>query len=98
MNDAEEEAMDSEQLLNRRQDFAKVLDDFIEQTHVVGRKMEPIYCDGDAVKQLDEMRRTLVVKEKKILIDECENVKIEDTRVVMAEKDNMWDCESVLCK
>ncbi|KAI6114913.1 Low temperature viability protein-domain-containing protein [Pisolithus croceorrhizus] len=108
--DAVEEASDSSslsdgdevpELVTSREDFSAMVDDFVENYELVGRKLKPVLPGDSAVDKLDTLRRAMG-QDGAVRISAAEqDSDNEDDEKLFAsyhtnEKESRWDCETIL--
>ena len=106
--DEEEEDFDSHdgndsdeapELITSRDDFDSMVNTFLNDFEILGRKMKPKMEGESGIDKLDIYRRTMGQDERNRLtdIDAEDDVQIDD---LFPEKDNKdrWDCETILSK
>lgn len=97
--DDEDEDSDSDSapdLLAARDDFEAVMDDFLENYELVGRRMQPVLHGDTAAEKLDTIRRALGSAR---LDGDCDD---DDSTIPMPhdvdEPKERWDCETILSR
>ncbi|KAI6047998.1 Low temperature viability protein-domain-containing protein [Pisolithus marmoratus] len=106
----EEEALESSdlsdgdevpELITSREDFAAMVDDFVENYELVGRKLKPVLHGDSAADKLDNLRRAMG-QDGTVRISAAENDSDEgnDEELFASyhanEKEGRWDCETIL--
>ncbi|KIK30100.1 hypothetical protein PISMIDRAFT_671144 [Pisolithus microcarpus 441] len=108
--DAVEEASDSSslpdgdevpELITSRDDFSAMVDDFVENYELVGRKLKPVLPGDSAVDKLDTLRRAMGQDGTvRIQASEQDGDDEDDERLFASyhanEKESRWDCETIL--
>ena len=94
-DDDDDEAPD---LLAAREDFEAVLDDFLDNYELVGKRMRPVLPGDTAVEKLDTIRRALGTV--RLNPDTQDDDDDNDDDIPMPhdidEKPDRWDCETIL--
>ncbi|KIJ28158.1 hypothetical protein M422DRAFT_235698 [Sphaerobolus stellatus SS14] len=91
---SDEDSDDAPDLIAAREDFEAVMDDFLANYELVGRKMEPVLAGATSVDKLNTIRRAL--GEMRINPEEEEN---DDDILMPKDIDQVkerWDCETIL--
>ncbi|KAG6333743.1 hypothetical protein ID866_5344 [Astraeus odoratus] len=89
------------ELITSREDFAAMVDDFMDNYELVGRKLKPVLEGSSAVDKLDTLRRAMGQDERvRISMAEADDEEGDDERLFASyhanEKEDRWDCETVL--
>lgn len=95
-DDDDDEAPD---LLAAREDFEAVLDDFLDNYELVGKRMRPVLPGDNAVEKLDTIRRALgTVRLNPDAQDDDDDDNDDDIPMPhdIDEKPDRWDCETIL--
>ncbi|GJJ09602.1 hypothetical protein Clacol_003825 [Clathrus columnatus] len=83
-------------LIAAREDFEAVMDDFLENYELVGRRMRPTLKGDTGIDKLDTIRRALGA----VNIKDEEDYIEEDKKILMPidvdEEKERWDCETIL--
>lgn len=93
--ESDEDEDDAPDLLAAREDFEAVMDDFLENYELVGRRMRPVLPGDTAAEKLDTIRRAL----GEIRINPgAEDEDDEDIPMPhdIDDKKDRWDCETIL--
>ncbi|KAI6163780.1 Low temperature viability protein-domain-containing protein [Pisolithus thermaeus] len=89
------------ELVTSRDDFSAMVDDFVENYELVGRKLKPVLPGDSAVDKLDTLRRAMG-EDGAVRISAAEqDGDDEDDEKLFAsyhanEKESRWDCETIL--
>lgn len=90
------------QLITTREDFTSMMDEFLNDYEILGRKLKP-KLDGDTgAEKLDTLRRAMGQDERvrESLAGEEEDDDDDDNeflRMNEEDKKDRWDCETILC-
>lgn len=83
-------------LITSREDFKAMVNEFLYDYEILGRKMKPKLEGDTATDKLDTIRRALV-QDDHVRVRDHED---DDAQDVMAletgEKEDRWDCETIL--
>jgi len=94
--DSDEESDEAPDLIAARDDFESVMDDFLANYELVGRRMEPVLPGNTPAEKLDTVRRAL--GEMRVNPEEGS----KEDQIPMPEdvdgKKERWDCETILCE
>lgn len=94
LSEASDEAPE---LITTREDFEALMDDFLNNHEVVGRKLKPVLPGNTAMDKLETYRRAIGVDER-VKIDQSDSA--SDEEILMPfdpeDKKDQWDCETIL--
>ena len=83
-------------LITSREDFESMMDEFLNDYEILGRKMKERLAGDTGADKLDTMRRALG-RDERILITASD----DDDNLLMPldvdDKKDRWDCETILC-
>jgi len=91
-------------LITSREDYAEMVNEFIDRYELLGRKLKPILAGESGADKLETLRRGLGEDERVRVVsmgadDEKE---LDDDELFRAydanEKEDRWDCETILSK
>lgn len=96
-----EDASDDEapQLITSRADFNSMMDEFLNDYEILGRKMKPKLSGETGMEKLDTLRRALGQDERvrDIYGDDSDNdEQYDDLKEMEEPQKDRWDCETVL--
>lgn len=92
------------ELITSREDFAAIVDDFMENYELVGRKLKQVLPGDSGVDKLDALRQAMGQTElTKISAAQDADDNSDDDEKLFAsyhanEKEDRWDCETILSK
>ncbi|KAF8516083.1 Low temperature viability protein-domain-containing protein [Gautieria morchelliformis] len=93
-SDEDDEAPD---LLAARDDFEAVMDDFLENYELVGKRMRPVLSGDTAAQKLDTIRRALGgMRVNPGIGDDADDDEDIPMPHDVDEKKDRWDCETIL--
>lgn len=92
------ESDEAPDLITSRDDFEAMMDDFLDNYELLGRKMKPVLPGDTGLEKLDTFRRTLGQDERvRICYAERED---NEEQIMMPFEENdkrdRWDCETIL--
>src|ERR1700761_3267025 len=94
--DEQEDDNDAPELITSRDDFESMMDEFLNDYEILGRKMKP-KLDGDSgADKLNTLRRAMGQDERvRVAADEEE---VDDILMPLDVEDRIdrWDCETIL--
>lgn len=96
MSSDEEEG--APELITSREDFDAIMDDFLDNYEIVGRKMRHVLPGDTGADKLDTMRRAMGEDERVRLVGEHEEEEDDDLMSDHITEKNIdrWDCETIL--
>lgn len=99
-DDDEDEAPE---LITAREDFTSMMDEFLNDFEILGRKLKPKLEGDTGAEKLETLRRAMGQDERvcKTLVgedDDNDNDDNEFLRTTEEDKKDRWDCETILCK
>ena len=90
------ESDEAPDLITSREDFESMMDEFLDDYEILGRKMKARLAGDTGADKLDTMRRALG-RDERILITASD----DDNDLLMPldvdSKKDRWDCETILC-
>lgn len=97
---SDEDNDEAPQLITSREDFGSMMDEFLNDYEILGRKMKP-KLDGDTgAEKLDTLRRAMGQDERirGSLADAEDHDNDDDNEFLRIdeEKKDRWDCETIL--
>jgi protein LTV1 len=86
-------------LITTREDFEEMMDDFLDNYELLGRKMKPVLPGDSGLDKLNTLRRALG-QDERVRIGSEEDGSDEEKILMPFEEDmkDRWDCETVLSK
>lgn len=91
-------------LITSREDYAEMVDEFMERYELVGRKLKPVLAGESGADKLETLRRGLG-QDERVRVIETEGDgegELDDDELFRAydanEKEDRWDCETILSK
>lgn len=96
LSDDSDEAPD---LITSREDFEAMMDDFLDNYELLGRKMKPVLAGNTGTEKLDTFRRAMG-QDERVRISNADEDDAEEEILMPFEDDkkDRWDCETVLSK
>lgn len=100
-NEEEDLTGDSDEapdLITSREDFEAMMDDFLDNYELLGRKMQPVLQGDTGLEKLDTFRRALG-HDGRVRIGDAEDEDDEEQIMMPFEandKKDRWDCETIL--
>ncbi|KAG6813997.1 hypothetical protein H0H92_004490 [Tricholoma furcatifolium] len=93
-NDSDE----APELITSREDFESMMDEFLNDYEILGRKMKPKLDGETGAEKLDTIRRALGQDERVRIGNEDEEDEEEDILMPLDvdDKKDRWDCETIL--
>lgn len=89
-------------LITTREDFEEMMDDFLDNYELLGRKMKPVLPGDSGLDKLDTLRRALGQDERVRINGEDGDDASDDEKILMPyeeqSKKDRWDCETILSK
>lgn len=91
-------------LITSREDYAEMVDDFMDRYELLGRKLKPVLAGESGADKLETLRRGLGQDERVrvISMDADDEKELDDDELFRAydvnEKEDRWDCETILSK
>jgi protein LTV1 len=93
----EEDDDDAPQLLTSREDFGSMMDEFLNDYEILGRKMKPKLEGDSGAAKLDTLRRAMGQDERVRVERDGED---EEDDILMPfdidDRKDRWDCETIL--
>ena len=91
-------------LITSREDYAEMVDEFMDRYELLGRKLKPVLAGGSAADKLETLRRELGQDERVrvIAVEAADEDELDDDELFRGydanEKEDRWDCETILSK
>ncbi|TFK41914.1 Low temperature viability protein-domain-containing protein [Crucibulum laeve] len=95
--DAEEDE-EAPELITSRDDFNSMVNEFLNDYEILGRKMRPVLTGESGVEKLDTLRRAMG-QDERVRITALEDEDINDDDLLQYEvedRKDTWDCETIL--
>ncbi|KAH7886185.1 Low temperature viability protein-domain-containing protein [Phlebopus sp. FC_14] len=87
------------ELITSREDFAAMVEDFMGNFELLGRKLKPVLPGDSGAHKLDTLRRAMG-QDERVRITTGEDEGVEDEDIFAAYdanvKEDRWDCETIL--
>ncbi|KAF8899168.1 LTV-domain-containing protein [Infundibulicybe gibba] len=84
-------------LITSREDFGTIMDEFLNDYEILGRKMKPKLSGENGAEKLDTLRRAMGQDDRILIEGEDEDLAYEMMLSLNEdEKKDRWDCETVL--
>lgn len=89
------------ELITSREDFEAMMDDFMDNYELLGRKLKPVLPGDSGPEKLNTLRRAMGQDERVRIVSADDNDEELDDKQLFAgydaaEKEDMWDCETIL--
>ncbi|KAG1813209.1 LTV-domain-containing protein [Suillus subaureus] len=90
------------ELVTSREDFEAIMDDFMDNYEMLGRKLKPVLPGDSGPEKLNTLRQAMGQDERVRIrsADDDDDEELDDDRLFVgysaAEKGDTWDCETVL--
>jgi protein LTV1 len=87
-------------LITTREDFEEMMDDFLDNYELLGRKMKPVLPGDNGLDKLNTLRRALGQDERVRINEDDDGSDEEKIPMPYEEEDkkDRWDCETILSK
>ncbi|KAJ8084703.1 Protein ltv1 [Marasmius tenuissimus] len=92
----DDEDDEAPQLITSREDFTSMIDQFLNDYEILGRKMKPKLEGETGAEKLDTLRRAMGQDQRVRESIESDDVIENDIWVEEEEKEDKWDCETIL--
>ncbi|KAF8841929.1 LTV-domain-containing protein [Paxillus ammoniavirescens] len=90
----------SPDLITSREDFATMVDDFVDNYELLGRKLKPVLPGDSGAHKLETLRRAMGQDERVRVVATEEDEELSDADFFRGydakEKEDRWDCETIL--
>jgi protein LTV1 len=88
-------------LITSREDFATMVDDFVDNYELLGRKLKPVLPGDSGAHKLETLRRAMGQDERvRVVVTEEEDEELSNADFFRGydakEKEDGWDCETIL--
>ena len=104
--DEENDALSSDlsdeapELITSREDFEAMMDDFMDNYELLGRKLKPVLPGDSGPEKLNTLRRAMGQDERVRIISADDDNELDDEQLFAGynatEKEDRWDCETIL--
>lgn len=87
-------------LITTREDFEAMMDDFLDNYELLGRKMKPVLAGDNGAEKLSTLRMAMG-QDERVRIEQNGDEESGDEMLTPygeAEKKDRWDCETILSK
>jgi len=90
------------ELLTSREDFEAMMDDFMDNYELLGRKLKPVLPGDSGPEKLETLRRAMGQDERVRIrsADDDDEEELDDEQLFAeygaTEKEDRWDCETIL--
>lgn len=92
----EEENDETPELITSRADFDAMLNEFLNEYEILGRKMKPKLAGDTATDKLNTIRRALG-HDNRVQVGNGDDDDIQDLLALdTSSKEDRWDCETIL--
>ncbi|KAJ7361249.1 Low temperature viability protein-domain-containing protein [Mycena albidolilacea] len=86
------------ELITSREDFESMMDEFLNDYEILGRKMKPKLAGDSGAEKLDTLRRAMGMDERVRVARDGEDDEEEDMLMPLDidDRKDRWDCETIL--
>lgn len=98
-SDEDNESDDAPELITSREDFESMMDEFLNDYEILGRKLKPKLAGDTGAEKLDTIRRAMGQDERVRIGGEYDDDDNDDDIMMPFEVDDKkdrWDCETIL--
>lgn len=97
-SEEENDSDDAPELITSREDFESMMDEFLNDYEILGRKLKLKLAGDTGAEKLDTIRRAMGQDERVRLGDAEEDDNDDDILMPfdLDEKKDRWDCETIL--
>ncbi|KAF9469714.1 LTV-domain-containing protein [Collybia nuda] len=94
----EDENDDAPELITSREDFESMMDEFLNDYEILGRKLKPRLAGDTGVEKLDTIRRAMGQDERVRLREHDDDDNDDDIMMPFEidDKKDRWDCETII--
>lgn len=94
----ESDSDDTPELITSREDFESMMNEFLDDFEILGRKLKPKLQGDSGTEKLDTIRRAMG-QDERIRISYADEETLDEELFVNHEEDkkDRWDCETMLC-
>lgn len=98
-SDSEEDDDEAPELITSRDDFESMMDEFLDDFELLGRKMRPKLAGETGVEKLDTLRRAMG-QDDRVRLNDDDDARDDDILMPLDfdDKKDRWDCETILSK
>jgi protein LTV1 len=88
---------DAPELITSRADFESMMDEFLDDYEILGRKMKPKLEGGSGAEKLDTLRRAMG-QDDRVRLETGEDHNDDDILMPfdIDDRKDRWDCETIL--
>lgn len=104
-SESESDSSAAPELITSRTDFDAMMDDFLDNYEVLGRKAKPKLEGDTGAEKLNTLRQALGQDERVRITQTGDSDEDEDEEAILASfgkeedtKQDRWDCETILCR
>lgn len=98
-SDEDNDSDDAPELITSREDFESMMDEFLNDYEILGRKLKPKLAGDTGAEKLDTIRRAMGQDERVRIRGEHDD-NDNDNDIMMPfevdDKKDRWDCETIL--
>lgn len=98
-DDLSNDSDEAPDLITSREDFEAMMDDFLDNYELLGRKMKHVLPGDSGIEKLDTFRRALG-QDERIRISNADEDASDEDKILMPygdeDKKDRWDCETIL--
>ena len=97
-SDEESDSDEAPELITSREDFDSMMNEFLDNYEILGRKLKPKLPGETGAEKLDTIRRAMGQDERVRIAEEEEEEDSDDIYAPFEEDDkkDQWDCETIL--
>ncbi|KAF5352440.1 hypothetical protein D9756_005840 [Leucocoprinus leucothites] len=93
---SDEDTDEAPELITSREDFDLMVNEFLHDYEILGRKMKPTLQGGTPIDKLDTIRRALG-QDNRVRVNEDDDDEVQDFMSLEdMPKEDRWDCETIL--
>lgn len=95
---SDEDSDEAPELLTSREDFEGMVDEFLNDYEILGRRMRPKLEGETGAEKLGTFREAIGVDDRVRIQQVDDDSEPEDYDPHVEDKKDRWDCETILCK
>lgn len=95
---SDDDSDEAPELITSREDFEGMVDEFLNDYEILGRKMRPKLEGETGAEKLGTFREAIGIDERVRIQQVDDDSEPEEYELVEEEKKDRWDCETILCK
>ena len=94
---SDEDSDEAPELITSREDFEGMVDEFLNDYEILGRRMRPKLEGETGAEKLGTFREAIGIDERVRIQQEGDDSEPEELEFVEEDKKDRWDCETILC-